>query len=94
MRWIHPGLYHPKIGADDIALDLVIVTDIFVRNICTSWDRFSFQLGLQDVDRGLIVGQGSLWVVIRELGKVEIRGWGWWRGCIRVRGNKGAEHLP
>ena len=83
MGGVHPDLYHPEIGAYDVALDLIVL----VLDLVSSGDGFSFKLRLQNVDRGLIVRQGSVWVVVGELGKIEIGGWG---GYI----DEGQKHLP
>jgi hypothetical protein len=73
-RTLDPSRFLPRRdrrGRCALDLGVVLLGCIYGR------DGFSSELGLKEIDRGLIVREGSMWVIVRELCEVQICRW--WR---------------
>lgn len=74
VRRVHPDLNHTHKCTHDIPPHLSII--VITRPVHRAF--LPFELAIHEIDCILIVAQGSVGVVIAELGEVEVGGGRWW----------------
>ena len=77
IRRVHPDLHHSDEGPDDTPPRFFIVVSVH------GVDRafLSLQLAGQDIDRGLVVLQGKVRILIAQLCEIQVCGGWWYCGC-------------